>query len=349
MELAWLDALPSQRDIVEQPRDRDDDDRIEVLDHDSPASSKQLTPEYTPPGMLTPRSPSIPPAPTDTRRGKQVDYNDLPDTGEAPLDAIAPKKKRRGDEVDESNIISEPRMRKKTEGGKAHEASLKGKGKREASNIVAAFAQHAIRELEDDVDDEYKAYGTFYTAFASGMERGIHRDNIVNPPEHWNDLKHHPHAEGFKKAAELEYNTLKARNTFMKVPKEEGMNPIPVRWVFDYKFDASGYLARYKGRIVVRGDKEPLTGEETYAATLAFRVFRWMMALAAAYNLSTRQLDAVNSFINAKLHKKIYCYMPQGFERPGYVWWLLMALYGLRKSPLLWLQELSGTLKDYGL
>ena len=90
--------------------------------------------------MLTPWSLSIPPAPTDTRRGKQIDYNDLPDTGEAPLNVIALKKKRRGDEVNESNIISEPRTRKKTKGGKAHEASLKGKGKREALNIITAFA-----------------------------------------------------------------------------------------------------------------------------------------------------------------------------------------------------------------
>ena len=41
-----------------------------------------------------------------------------------------------------------------------------------------------MRELEDDVNNEYKAYGTFYTAFIGGMERGIHRDNIINLSKH---------------------------------------------------------------------------------------------------------------------------------------------------------------------
>ena len=41
--------------------------------------------------------------------------------------------------------------------------------------------------------------------------------------------------------------------------------------------------------------------------------------------------------------------MPSRFKIAGFALWLLIALYGLRKSPLLWLQELSSTLKEFGL
>ena len=119
--------------------------------------------------------------------------------------------------------------------------------------------------------------------------------------------------------------------------------------MFTYKFDESGYLTRYKARVVAKDDLEPLSGEETYAAILVFCVFRTLMALAAAYNLTMRQMDAVNTFLNAKLKRPIYCRMPSGFEIFGFVLWVIMALYGLRKSPLLWLQEFSTTLKDFGL
>ena len=82
---------------------------------------------------------------------------------------------------------------------------------------------------------------------------------------------------------------------------------------------------------------QPLSSKETYAATLAFRVFRALMALTAAFNLSTRQLDAILAFINARLDEVIYCYMPEGFERTGHILLPIRALYGLRRSPLLWL------------
>jgi hypothetical protein len=60
---------------------------------------------------------------------------------------------------------------------------------------------------------------------------------------------------------------------------------ILTKWVFTYKFDEEGYLAKYKARLVVRGDLQPRQDEETYAATLAARIFRLLIALAAYFNL----------------------------------------------------------------
>lgn len=52
-------------------------------------------------------------------------------------------------------------------------------------------------------------------------------------------------------------------------------------WVFTYKFDKDGYLVKFKARLVVCGDLQPTTGQDNYAATLAARVFRCLIAIAA--------------------------------------------------------------------
>jgi Reverse transcriptase (RNA-dependent DNA polymerase) len=61
-----------------------------------------------------------------------------------------------------------------------------------------------------------------------------------------------------------------------------------------------------------------------------------LMALAARWDLEIRQLDAVNAFLNSKLDEEVYVELPDGFKLLGKVGRLLRALYGLRRSSLLW-------------
>jgi len=73
------------------------------------------------------------------------------------------------------------------------------------------------------------------------------------------------------------------------------------------------------------------------------------MAITAAYDLEAYQLDAFNAFINSQLDETVHCTFPEGFDQPGRCLLLLRALYGLCRSPLLWLQEFSATLRELGL
>jgi hypothetical protein len=98
----------------------------------------------------------------------------------------------------------------------------------------------------------------------------------------------------------------------------------------------------------VRGDLQT-TAEETYAATLAIRVFRALMAIAAYFNMEIRQYDAVNAFTNAHLASPVYTHTPEGFSDSEYLWKLNRALYGLKTSPLLWYKELTKSLTELGL
>lgn len=154
----------------------------------------------------------------------------------------------------------------------------------------------------------------FYAGFATGLEKvraptAIHRDNLPEEPKTWKQMLKHPYSEGFQLAAVKEYKDLERRGTWKVVPRAtaEPHQVLPLTWVFKYKFDTDGYLTKYKARLCVRGDLQT-TDEETYAATLAARTFRALMAIAAAFDLEIRQYDAVNAFTNSELTESIYCH-----------------------------------------
>ncbi|ERF70143.1 hypothetical protein EPUS_00330 [Endocarpon pusillum Z07020] len=171
----------------------------------------------------------------------------------------------------------------------------------------------------------------FYAAFAAGHEKsgkidGLHRDTLPTELRSWKQMTKHKFATEFKLAANREIQELARRETFKWVNKEAvTAMPLPLLWVFKYKFDTDGYLIKFKARLCVRGDLQS-TEQDTYAATLA---------APAAFDLDIRQYDAVNAFVNSKLNERIFCIPPEGYKRSQQSWLLLRALYGLKQSPLL--------------
>ncbi|KAI1006666.1 hypothetical protein K3495_g1554 [Podosphaera aphanis] len=127
-------------------------------------------------------------------------------------------------DIDESHIISGKRIRKKTE--KA--------GNLDPSALVATINVFIIGKAKD-------------------LKR-FHQSELPLPPSNWRELRNHSHSQEFRDAMLVEYDTLVAKNTIKKVEQSNSMNPIPLRWVFTYKFDESGYLLKFKARICVRGD-----------------------------------------------------------------------------------------------
>ena len=147
----------------------------------------------------------------------------------------------------------------------------------------------------------------------------------------------------------MEINELARKDTWAPQARDPSQRKaIPLLWVFKYKFDTDGYLEKFKARVCVRGDLQD-THQDTYAATLAYRTFRALMALAAAFDLEIAQLDAVNAFLNSPINEETYVEYPEGFREPGKVLQLKKALYGLRQSPKLWYDHLTSTLKQLGL
>jgi hypothetical protein len=204
-------------------------------------------------------------------------------------------------------------------------------------------------------------YATFAATLASSPQdlryrlnagKKLHRDQLPPPPKRYKDLRSHVFGPEFIEASKVEFRNCWAKQCFQYTelePETVDGEILPLMWVYTYKFDEDGYLSKFKARLVVRGDLEAAF-TDPYAATLAAKHFRALVALAAAFDLLMFQYDVNNAFLNAKVLRRLYVWTPEGFkDEHGKILLLLRALYGLREAPLLWYQELRSTLRRLGL
>jgi hypothetical protein len=252
------------------------------------------------------------------RKGK------LPHGGKWELTNEPPKH-----EISSENIpILESRTRRRGRRG--------GRGGATGSSLYTTF------------ENPLRGNDAFYAFIMSSKQ---HRNDLPPPPEHYNDAKNHPLWQQWLEAMLNEIEECRKRGVFKVISKNNNLipKPIPLRWVYDYKFDSEGFLIRLKARLCVRGDKQPLNELDTYAATLAAETMRFLLGIAAYFDLEMRQYDAVTAFLNMDLDEVIHTAVPPGFGGKEHVWLLQRALYGLRRSPHLWYNELAGFLQSLGL
>ena len=99
---------------------------------------------------------------------------------------------------------------------------------------------------------------SYHTGFMAGVtHKGPHRTTLPPPPDTWRQLEKHPMATGFKLVAQKEFQDLEKRGTWRLIDSQNVNSPnkpLPLKWVFTYKYDTNGYLDRFKARICVRGD-----------------------------------------------------------------------------------------------
>jgi hypothetical protein len=174
---------------------------------------------------------------------------------------------------------------------------------------------------------------------------------VPRAPRSYQELESHLFGEQFQQAAYKEYREIWSKGCFAKTTRTAetaDAEVLPLMWVFTYKFDEDGYLYRFKVRLVIRGDLQQPYGD-TYAATLAARTFRALIAIANQFGLELLQYDVPNAFLHATLNRKLYAETPTGFKKDGELLQVLRALYGLKESPLLWYKHLRETLKSLGM
>jgi hypothetical protein len=119
--------------------------------------------------------------------------------------------------------------------------------------------------------------------------------------------------------------------------------------MYTYKTDKHGKFVKIKARLIVQGDQQHIRqDEETYATTLAGKLFRTLIAIAARFQLQMLQFDVVNAFVHAKLNRPIFMKMPPGHAQRNKILLLYRALYELRISPILWQQQFTAILTKIG-
>jgi hypothetical protein len=177
------------------------------------------------------------------------------------------------------------------------------------------------------------------------------------PKNHW-DVVDHAHRPEWEMAEQAEIASLRAMTAFTETPINQSQTsllkqrkPIPLKWVYAYKTDAEGFITKRKARLVARGDMAPISSEDVYASTLAYRTFRILLAIITYFDLETVQLDIETAYLNAMLppETEVYVAQPPGYRTGDNLCWRVnRALYGLRESARLWYNDLSAKLKAAG-
>jgi Reverse transcriptase (RNA-dependent DNA polymerase) len=170
-----------------------------------------------------------------------------------------------------------------------------------------------------------------------------------------------PDAEFYEEAMKLEISDLEDHGTWELVPRKSipsKCKVLPSTWVLRAKRYPDGRLQKHKARFCVRGDRqvEGVDYTDKYSPVVSWSTVRMLMTLSLKENLSTRQVDFSNAFVQAMLDadEHIYVETPKGFEYSDddgdqHVLKLKRSLYGLVQAPLYWGNHLKDALEKQGL
>jgi Reverse transcriptase (RNA-dependent DNA polymerase) len=134
-----------------------------------------------------------------------------------------------------------------------------------------------------------------------------------------------------------------------EVPPDK--QPIPSKWVFDYKTDTQDAVVGYKARCVGKGfyQTEGVDYYETSAPTIMDVTLRMLLQYAVEWKLTIRQIDVKTAFLNGELIEEVYIRPPPGVGLKHRVWKLNKALYGLKQAARAWYEKWTKVLFRIGL
>jgi hypothetical protein len=214
---------------------------------------------------------------------------------------------------------------------------------------LALIINHGFAALTTPQPLNHTTLSKLSDAWQQGLRPLLKRSEIPPEPTRYRGVKKHPFRTQWREAEAVEFNNLILQKTFERVPIEFAITPLlPLMWVYAYKWTVGATVERFKARLVVRGDQMTWGNRNNYAATLATKSFRLVLAIIAYFDLETIQLDAVAAFLNCYLEEAIYARFPPGKDEPGFCLRLRRALYGLPQAPRLWLRTLLRALIELG-
>ena len=143
---------------------------------------------------------------------------------------------------------------------------------------------------------------------------------------------------------------MEKNQTWLVTELPEGKHPVGCKWVFTIKYKADGTVERYKARLVAKGFTQTygIGYEETFATVTKLNTIRILLSLAASLDWKLHQLDVKNAFLNGDLEEEVYMSVPPGLKKKegnNLVCKLQKSLYGLKQSPLAWVDCFTKAVK----
>ena len=195
-----------------------------------------------------------------------------------------------------------------------------------------------IRELRDRRKiQRTDFYGCPITYMAESLPANYKEAITSRDKEYWQD------------AMQDEINSLHENKTWILV-ENNNQKVINGRWVFTKKLNPDN-TERYKARLVIKGysQKEGIDYKETFSPVVRFDTIRFLLSIAARYNLRLGQFDIKTAFLYGDLKENIYMKQPEGFDDgTNRVCKLLKSLYGLKQAPRCWTEHFTTFLKNFG-
>ena len=196
------------------------------------------------------------------------------------------------------------------------------------------------------------------SVFAHGntsLEHAAHALVVLadDEPENFREAMKSCDSIEWKKACDLEYETLLGYHTWDIIDKPPNINIVGSRWTYRIKRDNLGNTDRYKARLVAQGFSQVpgLDFNETYSPTIQLTSIRLILALACRYDLELRQIDVKGAYLNRKLKEDVYMKQPEGYIEKGkehMVCKLNKGVYGLKQSGRVWHETLKREMERIG-
>ncbi|GJR13508.1 retrovirus-related pol polyprotein from transposon TNT 1-94 [Tanacetum coccineum] len=130
-------------------------------------------------------------------------------------------------------------------------------------------------------------------------------------------------------------------------------NVINMRWHLKNKHDEKNTVIRNKARLVAKGysQQEGIDFEESFALVARVEAVRLFIAYAAHKSFPIYHMDVKTTFLNGPRKEEVYINQPDRFidsHHPDKVYHLKKSLYGLKRAPMAWYDELSNFLISKG-
>ena len=165
-----------------------------------------------------------------------------------------------------------------------------------------------------------------------------------------------PQKDSWRGAMDEELKSLLENQTWELVEKPVGVKTLGTKWVFKIKRRADNSIAKFKGRLVVKGylQEKDIDFKETFAPVFKYQSLRILLCLANQLDLHIHQMDVKTAFLNGELQEDLYIEQPEGviprINKRGekLVCKLKKSLYGLKQAPRSWNKKLDFVLTDFG-
>nr|CCA21002.1 copiatype polyprotein putative [Albugo laibachii Nc14] len=202
--------------------------------------------------------------------------------------------------------------------------------------------------------EDHKVYSTFETSHVDRRgQRGLHRSDI-KIPKNYRQAMQSKHEKLWREEMDTEMTALKAKEVLGEIMRSRippVQQTIRTIWVFHAKTDQSGYVVRFKARVVARGDKQRpgIDFKDTFSHVARMATFRIFIAVCIIYDSTVYQGDINTAYLNASLSIKQFLEEIEGYpcSNIGMVCIIDKALYGLRQSGIEWNTEVNRWFIDY--